>query len=512
MLLRRPSAAALAAASAVAIGLLAMAAPAQSAFPGANGKIAFHTLRDGTGFPEIYAMNADGTSPTNLSNNVATDQAPAWSADGTKLAFTAFRDGNGEIYAMNADGSGQTRLTNNGAVDFAPTWSPDGTKIAFYTDRDGNEEIYAMNADGTGQTNVTNNAAQDRDPSWSPDGTKIAFATNRDPGLHEIYSMNADGTAPTRLTNALQADFEPTWSPDGAKIAFTAFRDGNAEIYSMNADGTGQTNLTNNEAGDREPAWSPDGAKIAFRTDRDTNGEIYAMNADGTAQTNLSNHTTEDGEPDWQPVITPYTAPKSASPLHVPLVPVFRECSAAAGNPPNTTHGPPQALSACTPPQHLAGSVARVGPQFEGDAQITVLVGDPQTPADEADDIFTGGLTDVQDAGGADYDPSASGSDLTLLTRWRITDTFNGLAQTEGGTVVDFDFSVPFKCTATANPNVGSNCNIAATADTLTPGAIKEGDEQVVQVFRVRVSDAGADNTAGNSDDRLFLQQGVFNP
>jgi dipeptidyl aminopeptidase/acylaminoacyl peptidase len=76
-----------------------------------------------------------------------------------KIAFTSDRDGNSEIYVMNADGSGQTRLTNDGAIDNEPVWSPDGTKIAFWTERNGPAEIYVMNADGSGQINLTKNPA-----------------------------------------------------------------------------------------------------------------------------------------------------------------------------------------------------------------------------------------------------------------------------------------------------------------------------------------------------------------
>ncbi|HJX61829.1 MAG TPA: hypothetical protein VJ578_04595, partial [Dehalococcoidia bacterium] len=159
--------------------LLPAAAPlpaADAAFPGANGKIAFHSYRDGNA--EIYVMNADGSGQTRLTNEPATDNLPSWSPDGSRIAFSSTRDGNAEVYVMNADGSGQARLTNNPAYDNEAHWSPDGSKIAFSTDRDGNGEIYVMNADGSGQTNLTNDPAGDGSgPTWSPDGSQIAFGS-----------------------------------------------------------------------------------------------------------------------------------------------------------------------------------------------------------------------------------------------------------------------------------------------------------------------------------------------
>ena len=83
-----------------------------------------------------------------------------------KIAFVSLRDGNFEIYVMNLDGSNPTRLTNNPASDTYPSWSPDEKRIAFTSNRDGNLEIYVMNADGSEQRNLTN--ADDNWPSWSP--------------------------------------------------------------------------------------------------------------------------------------------------------------------------------------------------------------------------------------------------------------------------------------------------------------------------------------------------------
>src|SRR5688500_16683416 len=107
-------------------------------------------------------------------------QAPAWSPDGRTIVFVSWRDGNGEVYAMDADGSGPRNLTQHAARDVRPAWSPDGRRIAFVSRRDRNPEIYVMNADGSEKRNVTRDRASDDDyPTWSPDGRKIAFLRGR---------------------------------------------------------------------------------------------------------------------------------------------------------------------------------------------------------------------------------------------------------------------------------------------------------------------------------------------
>jgi Tol biopolymer transport system component len=289
--------------------LIAGAVTVYAAFPGANGKIAFDSDRDGN--EEVYVMNADGTGQTNLSNNPAWDGIPVWSSDGTKIVFSSMRDGDFEVYVMNVDGSGQTNLTNNpGQTDYNGSWSPDGTKIVFTSLRDGNSEIYVMNADGSGQTNISNNPAWEDTADWSPDGTKIAFGTNRKGGCcpnpqdHEIFVMNADGSNQTNITNNSEPDSDPDWSPDGTKIVFNKRVGLNHEIFVMNADGSNQTNLTNSPGNEGTNAWSPDGTKIAYAGYRDdaNNQDIYVMNTDGTGQTRLTNDPGYDSYPDWQPI------------------------------------------------------------------------------------------------------------------------------------------------------------------------------------------------------------------
>ena len=274
--------------------------------PGAGpGRIAFGSDRDGNW--EIYAMNADGSGVTRLTDHPGWDDNPSWSPDGGRIAFHSNRDGNWNIYVMNVDGSGVTRLTDHPAGGSSPRWSPDGGRIAFESERDGNWETYVMNVDGSGVTRLTDNPAIDWSPSWSPDGERIAFESDRD-GNYEIYVVNVDGSGTTRLTNSPQDDLITSWSPDGERIAFSSNPAGNYDIYVMNVDGSGVTRLTDNPQGDLYPSWSPDGGRIVFQSGGDQYGsgeDLYVMNADGSGVTRLTNVRANHSRPSWSPAATP---------------------------------------------------------------------------------------------------------------------------------------------------------------------------------------------------------------
>jgi Tol biopolymer transport system component len=146
------------------------------------------------------------TTPT-----VSSDEQPSISPDGTKIAFASsqhyqqFGDPDGDqldIYVMDADGTDvPKRLTfdsgtqnptlNLESYSQAPAWSPDGTRIAYESTRSGNSEIWVMNADGTGEPiNVSQHESWDSDPAWSPDGTQITFMSRRD-GQEDLWAVDA---------------------------------------------------------------------------------------------------------------------------------------------------------------------------------------------------------------------------------------------------------------------------------------------------------------------------------
>jgi Tol biopolymer transport system component len=229
-------------------------------------------------------------------------------AQAAQLALALTVNGNTDIYTLKSNGAGLTRLTTDPAIDYGPAWSPDGSKIAFDSYRHGNPEIYVMKADGTSPTRLTTNLAVDASPTWSPDGAKIAFVSGRDAnGDAEIYVMSADGTNPVRLTTDPADDYGPAWSPDGSKIAFWSTRDGNGEIYVMNPDGLNVTRLTTNTVDDIFPEWSPDGSQLVFSrlTGCDSYSgfcdyDLFVMNADGSGAAQLTSGSS-DHAPAWSP-------------------------------------------------------------------------------------------------------------------------------------------------------------------------------------------------------------------
>ncbi len=303
---------------AVLLVVLVGAKPAGATFPGTNGKIAFVKGNPGGDVGNIYIMNANGSGLSKLTSS-GTATGPTFAKGGAKMAFSQAVNGAQELYTMRPDGSAKTRLTNNADTDDYPAFSPDGTKIAFKSNRGGDgvnqpsgdpdNEIWVMKAAPESATNIpvrlTNNDATDADPNWSPDGSKIVFASGRADSDGDIYIMNADGTGQKRLTTSSSNDVTPEFSPNGRKIVFRSNRDGDQEIYTMNIDGTGTQKLTNNAVIDYTPNWSPDGTKIVFAKGSTTSyrdHQIYTMNVNGSGTQKLTTDTLGDIYPAWQPL------------------------------------------------------------------------------------------------------------------------------------------------------------------------------------------------------------------
>jgi len=239
-------------------------------------------LSDGTG--ELRLLDVASRASTKIASAENFDLAPAWSPDGTAIAFAKKTGGNTEIFTIESDGHGLTNLTNDEARDGSPAWSPDGTKIMFSSGRDGRAEgvnVFTMNRDGSDPRRFSTRAGYEMTPAWSPVGKTIAYACDRRDGTSQvldIFVADADDPNTERvLTVRKFHDTNPTFSADGRRIAFVSQSDGNFEIYVINVDGSGLVRVTRNAAEDVSPAFSTDGSKLYFVSNRGGKFALYEI-------------------------------------------------------------------------------------------------------------------------------------------------------------------------------------------------------------------------------------------
>jgi hypothetical protein len=232
----------------------------------------------------VSVMGFDGGQYGAVGNSPVDGLYPSFSPDGAQVVFQR----NSNIFVMNNDGTNLHQITNTG-LDASPAWSPNGTKIAFASRRTGRWQIFLMNEDGTSQVNISNSSANDTLPAWSFSGANIAFT--RAPlavPVEKIWTMTSAGGSQTQITTGAGNDERATYSPDNSSIAFSTDRDGNWEIYKIPASGGTATRLTNNPAADTNPAWSPDNSAVAFASNRSGTTRIWATSPDGSIQTQIS--------------------------------------------------------------------------------------------------------------------------------------------------------------------------------------------------------------------------------
>lgn len=272
-------------------------------------KIVFTTSRDGNA--EIYSVNADGTELTRLTNNTIHDDSAAWSPDGNRIAFTSGTGRDQELRVMNADGSDVVHHTLPHGV-FDPSWTADGTRITYSALSDGSANIWTVDADGGWPVLLFSLPGWEGQPSWAPDGSKLAVVSDwaAYDFVEDIYLVDPDGAGYAPLTGINIFDqinyLRPSWSPDSTRIGLTLSTRFSRDAYLthvgvMNRDGSGLTPLILISVSTWDTSkisWSPDGTMIAFASvNAAGTTDVSWVNADGSAWGTM----IEGGwNPDWQ--------------------------------------------------------------------------------------------------------------------------------------------------------------------------------------------------------------------
>jgi len=225
-----------------------------------NSRLAFASLGNQGWAIRMYSLELGRTVGFPAGTAGGSNQSPAWSADGTKIAFSSSRSGTPSIWVADASGANPRKLTSFKGPDVSPTWNPrTGSEIAWVSGRTGLPQIYIMDLDGANIQRMTDGGYA-ISPSWSPNGQALTFSWNRKygpgaPGGQDIYYFDIASKRWLQLTHDSGSNDFPSWAPDGRHIVFERAIGGRTQIWSMLADGTQQQQLTKT-GNNFMPNWS----------------------------------------------------------------------------------------------------------------------------------------------------------------------------------------------------------------------------------------------------------------
>ncbi len=205
--------------------------------------------------PVVYVHNLASGQRKAVAEFRGSNSAPAWSPDGSQLAVTLTRDGGSQIYLISSNGGESKRLTQSSGIDTEPVFSPDGGSIYFTSDRGGSPQIYRMNVADGNANRVTFGSTYNVSPRVSPDGKHLAYVTRRD-GKFFVAIKEVGSNAETMLTDTGREE-SPSFSPNGLWVMYSTQTGGGEHLMAVTTDGRIKQRLTSNSGDIREPAWGP---------------------------------------------------------------------------------------------------------------------------------------------------------------------------------------------------------------------------------------------------------------
>ncbi|HYO50138.1 MAG TPA: hypothetical protein VEW94_09835 [Chloroflexia bacterium] len=283
--------------------------PLDTAFP--EGRISFLRSNE-SGARDLFVVNPDGTNQQQVTTDIIVEGSTSWSPDGRSIAIQASVNGFSTIVRITLGGDNKplpnesVQLTADIKADSAlPAWSPDGSMIAFQSKRDGGEhQVFVMDINGNNKRRISDGKGFAGQPAWSPDSKSVVYVAGEraDPTVpKDMYVAPAAGGEPKKILSRGTSLRRPLWTADGKYIVCVEGPgERNQSLLVLNADGTSPRVIVDAA---QTPQLSPLGDRVAFYVvDQDIGSDVFVISiAEGSTPTNLTTQSPEDYYPAWSP-------------------------------------------------------------------------------------------------------------------------------------------------------------------------------------------------------------------
>lgn len=249
----------------------------------------------------LLVADADGFNPQTVVSSTEPLISPAWSPDGSKLAYVSFERKKPVVFVQSLSTGERQILANFKGNNSAPAWSPDGSKLAVVLTYGANSQIYLISAQGGEARLLTKSNSIDTEPAFSPDGQWIYFSSDRG-GRPQIYRMPSTGGQASRVTFEGAYNVSPRFSADGKYLTYIR-NDGGRFRVAVQELASSQVQILGDGSQEESPTFAPNSRVILYATKSGGRGTLAKVSIDGKIRQRLSESAGDIREPAWGPTL-----------------------------------------------------------------------------------------------------------------------------------------------------------------------------------------------------------------